>query len=101
MGLEAEEEAGSSRPPSAIDPDDADRVAVPVLLLPSAGEPRPEIEALYARLEAARPGTNKLKWYDESVHGWAAARADLSDAKQADKFKEAYEDFAEFFKLHL
>ncbi|KAL1410188.1 hypothetical protein Q8F55_004193 [Vanrija albida] len=92
----------SAAHPSFVDVADADRIHnTPVLLLPSQGEDRATVDGLYAALEKANPGKNYIKWYPDAVHGFAAARADLSDEKQREAFHDAYVQFTNFFKATL
>lgn len=48
------------------------------------------------------PGKNGLvKSYPDQVHGWMAARADLSDEKVLKEYTDGYKTAAEFFGKHL
>jgi dienelactone hydrolase len=66
--------------PRFADVSDAELVTVPVALLPSGDEDKATIDALYAAIEKKNPGNNFLKWYPDQVHGWAAARGNVSSA---------------------
>lgn len=66
---------------SFIDPEDADKVNVPVCLLPSMDEDKKAVDGVYEKLEKKNPGQNFIKWYPEHPHGWAAARGDVSTAR--------------------
>ena len=84
---------------SFADPSDAERIKVPACLLPSSAEdmdvvrpsatflhqrtlivPQPQMNKLYAGIEAKNPGKNVMKHYPDQVHGFLAARADVSSA---------------------
>jgi dienelactone hydrolase len=87
--------------PSFIDVEDADKVNVPVCLLPSKDEDKKTVNAVYEKLEQKNPGQNTIKWYDNDVHGWAAARGDLSGNEHTKAYQEAYADLLTFFKAKL
>lgn len=61
-----------------IDESDAELVDVPVALLPSGGEDKKTVDAVHAALEKKNPGKNFIKYYTEQVHGFAAARGNVS-----------------------
>lgn len=44
---------------------------------------------------------NAFQTYTEQIHGWAAARADLSQAKDREAFGEIYARLAKFFSTVL
>jgi len=84
--------------PSFISSSDAEKIDVPLCLLPSMNEDMKEVQAVYDGVEAKNPGKNFLKLYDTMPHGWLAARADLKDPLGAEKFREGYTDLCNFFK---
>ncbi|CAD6574671.1 MAG: hypothetical protein TREMPRED_001196 [Tremellales sp. Tagirdzhanova-0007] len=87
--------------PSFPQPSDAEIIHVPLLLLPSSDEDMSTIHAIHDGVEAKNPGKNFLKQYSDCGHGFAAARADLKNPKQAEAFHQAYTEIADFFKEHL
>lgn len=74
---------------------------MPVCLLPSGDEDKKVVNAVYEGLEKKNPGQNFLKWYDDEVHGWAAARGKLDGGHETDAFNDAYKNLATFFKSKL
>ncbi|BEI80220.1 hypothetical protein CcaverHIS002_0107490 [Cutaneotrichosporon cavernicola] len=87
--------------PSFIDLEDAEKVNVPVCLLPSKDEDKAVVDGVFAKLEQKNPGQNFLKWYPDEPHGWAAARGDLSGNEHTKAYQEAYADLLTFFKAKL
>lgn len=87
--------------PRFIDVSDADKVDVPVCLLPSQDEDKKTVEEVFAKLEKKNPGQNTLKWFNNDVHGFAAARGDLSGNEHTKAYQEAYADLLTFFKAKL
>ena len=67
-----------------IDKSDIELVNVPVALLPSQGEDKATVDAVYEGIEKKLPGKCFLKWYPENVHGFAAARANVSTSISPD-----------------
>lgn len=86
---------------SFIDLEDAEKVNVPVCLLPSKDEDKKTVDAVYEALEKKNPGQNFIKWYNNDVHGWAAARADLSGNEHTEAYQDAYKELLTFFKAKL
>lgn len=51
---------------------------MPVCLLPSGDEDKAACDAVYEKLEKKNPGKNFIKYYPDEVHGWTAARGEVS-----------------------
>ncbi|RSH94412.1 hypothetical protein EHS25_004215 [Saitozyma podzolica] len=81
--------------------DDADKINVPLLLLPSQNEDMSVMKHIYAAVEKKNPGNNKLRQFADFPHGWMGARGNLSDPSGAKAFHDGYTEVAEFFKKHL
>lgn len=64
--------------PSFISKGDENAVDVPVCLLPSGGEDKATVDAVYEGLEKKNPGKNFIKYFPDQAHGWAAARGNVS-----------------------
>lgn len=79
--------------PAMIDPADAKKVTVPTLLLPSQDEDRKDVEAFVANLNVP----NHVETFNDQIHGWMAARADLEDPNVAEKYRKGYQAVLEFF----
>lgn len=86
-----------------MDAEAASKLNSPTLLLPSMNEDANQMKEFH---EVMRQKTKIgelciLKTYNESVHGWMAARADLNDEKQKEKFSEGFQDAATFLNKVL
>ncbi|EIW69118.1 hypothetical protein TREMEDRAFT_39389 [Tremella mesenterica DSM 1558] len=80
---------------------DADPISSPLLLLPSQAEDIEVMNAIAESVNARLPGKASVKAYPESVHGFAAARANLHNEVEKAKFHEAYTDMVDFFCANL
>ncbi|CCG81530.1 Dienelactone hydrolase family protein [Taphrina deformans PYCC 5710] len=87
--------------PAMVDPADARAISNPIIVLPSKDEPAEDIKKFQDNLQDDIKSKSVFKTYDTMHHGWAAARADLSDSENKKKFAEAYEDLANFFNKNV
>jgi len=53
-----------------VDPKDAPGISIPILMLPSKGEERADVEAFEKELKVK----HKIEWFPDQVHGFMAAR---------------------------
>ena len=74
--------------PAMVDKNDAGGIKIPFAMMPSGDEPKDDVEAWEKEIKVK----HVVRWYKEQIHGFAAARGDLSDKK----VKEAYEDAYQF-----
>lgn len=79
--------------PAMVDPAGAAKIAVPYVLLASMEEPADAIKAFQAQLRV----TNHVETFDDQVHGFMAARGDLSSARVKDEYTRGYETLLKFF----
>jgi dienelactone hydrolase len=56
--------------PAMVDPSDAAKAAVPLMMLPSGEESKEDVE----KWEKEMKQKHKVKWYDDQLHGFMAAR---------------------------
>ncbi|WWC60005.1 uncharacterized protein I303_102568 [Kwoniella dejecticola CBS 10117] len=84
--------------PSFAAKEDADKIDVPVALLPSGGEDMEVINHISKTVEAKVPGKNILKHYPDMPHGWLAARGDLKGGKATEQFADGYDVVVKFLK---
>ena len=84
-----------------VDAADAKAISNPIIMLPSKDEPADDIKAFQEALKPEIKEQSLFKTYETMHHGWAAARADLSDSDNKKKFTEAYEDLANFFNKNV
>lgn len=56
--------------PAMVDPKDAPGVTIPMLMIPSEGEEKKDVEAYEKELKV----THKVEWFSDQVHGFMTAR---------------------------
>lgn len=78
---------GASVHPAMVDASDAEKIVIPFALLASKDEAKEDVEKWS---KAIKTKTHVQTWSDQ-IHGFAAARSDLSDPKVEAAYKEAYE----------
>ena len=87
--------------PAMVDPNDAKSVTCPIIMLASKDEPADDVSKFEENLPSDVKSKSLFKTYSTMHHGWAAARADLSNKDNLEKFTEAYEDLANFFNKYV
>lgn len=88
--------------PAMVDPKDAEKLTVPIANFPSKDEPIKQVEAFEAEVQKKPFASQSVyKLYPDSHHGWAAARADLSDEGNLKNFQDVYQRLADFFNKTL
>lgn len=85
--------------PAMLTASDADKIQVPLALFPSVDEPVEEYEGMVKAL-SDKPWSDKnaYKVYPSVSHGFAAARANLTDPDGKAQFEDVYTRTAAFFK---
>jgi len=83
--------------PAMTDPADAPKVTIPIAVLPSGDEDKDALTNFQKGLKVK----NVLEWFPTQLHGWMAARADLSDEKVASEYKRGYQIVLDFFHQNL
>ncbi|RDA91204.1 hypothetical protein CP533_3412 [Ophiocordyceps camponoti-saundersi (nom. inval.)] len=83
--------------PAMVDPADAEGITVPTVLLASKDEP----EQAVAKFEASLKGPKLVETFSDQIHGWMAARADLSDKRVKEEYERGYKTLLTFFGEHL
>jgi len=88
--------------PAMLSADDVDNVRVPVAMYLSQDEPVEEYQKLVDTL-ADRPWATKNSWkvYPTVNHGFAAARANLTDPEGKAQFEDVYARLSSFFKRNF
>ncbi|KAG9240186.1 Alpha/Beta hydrolase protein [Calycina marina] len=89
--------AVASTSPSMMDPEDAAKITIPTMCLPSMGE-KPEMVDPWKK---ALKVDNFVERFDDQLHGWMSARADLEDERVKEEYKRGYRLFLEWFAKHL
>lgn len=77
--------------------DDAPKITIPIAMLPSKDEPKDDVEKWEKGLKAP----HLVEWFPDQIHGWMAARSDLSDSKVKSEYERGYKTVLSFFHEHL
>lgn len=96
-GRDTKVKAGVSTSPAMVDPDDAKKIKVPMMLLASKDEPAEAVKNFGEALTVAK----QVETFNDQVHGWMSARADLDDAKVKSEYERGYKLSVDFFNTHL
>ena len=86
-----------SSSPARIDPKDAEKCTVPFAMLASKDENSDEV----MKFHEALPTKKVVHIFDDQIHGWMSARADLKDDKVKAEYERGYEIALDFFGEHL
>ncbi|EST07675.1 Dienelactone hydrolase [Kalmanozyma brasiliensis GHG001] len=88
--------------PAMVDAKDAEGLTVPIANFPSKDEPKEDVDAFEAEVQKKPFAKDSVyKHYPDSHHGWAAARADLSDKGNLENFQDVYQRLSDFFNKTL
>lgn len=79
-----------------VDPAEADGISVPYVLLASGEEESKTIEEFEGRLKVP----HHVETFADQVHGWMAARADLSDKHIKEEYARGYQIVLDFLAKH-
>ncbi|KAF5680305.1 carboxymethylenebutenolidase [Fusarium heterosporum] len=79
--------------PAMVDASDAEGISVPTILLASKEEPEDEVKKFEGNLKV----TKHVEVFKDQVHGWMAARADLSDSRVKEEYERGYKTVVDFF----
>ncbi|EGP87715.1 unnamed protein product [Zymoseptoria tritici ST99CH_1A5] len=83
--------------PAMVDKADAPGITIPYAMLPSGDEPKDDVEAWAKEVKVK----NIVEWYPNQVHGFMAARGDLSDDKVKADYEKGYQTLLNFFHENL
>jgi len=76
-----------------VDAADAEGLTVPFIMLASMEEPAEDVK----KFEDALKVPKHVETFGDQVHGWMAARADLSDARVKEEYERGYKTVLTFF----
>lgn len=82
--------------PAMVDPADAEKVKVPMMMLASNEEPVDDVKNYDSNLKVKKHTVT----FDKP-HGWMSARADLNDESDKAEYIRGYEMAMKFFHDHL
>ena len=83
--------------PAMVDPADAEKVQIPMMMLASKDEPENDVKAYDEKLTVAK----HVETFSDQVHGFMSARGDLNDSKGKAEYERGYQLALEFFHKHL
>ncbi|KAJ2981544.1 hypothetical protein NQ176_g1958 [Zarea fungicola] len=83
--------------PAMINPEGAKSISVPYLLLASGEESAADVAAFENGLSVP----HQVETFSDQIHGWMAARADLSDPRVREEYARGYQTVLEFFGKHF
>ncbi|KAJ7225897.1 Alpha/Beta hydrolase protein [Mycena pura] len=88
--------------PAMLSVSDAEQLTVPLAIYPSKDEPVDEYVKILQEV-AKKPFASRCdnKLYADMFHGWAAARADLTNQNNKEQFEDLYTRLAQFFSKNL
>ncbi|KAI3397814.1 hypothetical protein diail_10347 [Diaporthe ilicicola] len=79
--------------PAMVDPSDAEKIKVPLIMLASKDEDAGDVK----EFEAALTGPKHVEIFDDQIHGWMAARSDLTDKRVQEEYTRGYKTVLTFF----
>ena len=83
--------------PALIDPVDAEKAQIPMMLLASKDEPAKDVKAYDEKLTVPK----HVETFDDQVHGWMSARGDMVDATGKAGYERGYQLSLAWFHKHL
>ena len=96
-GSDSKFSAAAEAHPAMVDPNDAPNIAVPLCLLASKDEDAEAVKAF----EKALKVPSQVHTFDDQVHGFMAARGDLTDEKVRAEYERGYQTLLDFFQKYL
>ena len=79
--------------PALIDPAGAEKISVPYILLASGEDPADTVKEFESKLKVP----HYVEIFADQVHGWMAARADLSNSCVKEEYARGYKTLLDFF----
>ena len=80
-----------------VDPSEALNIQIPLCMLASKDEPVEDVKKFEANLK----GEKHVEVFGDQIHGWMAARADLSDERVKSEYERGYKTLLEFYAKYL
>lgn len=84
---------GAEAHPAMVDPSEAEGIKIPLVMLASKEEPAEKVQAFEEKLTVPK----HVETFADQIHGWMAARADLSDSRVKEEYARGYKTVLEFF----
>ncbi|KAF9892667.1 hypothetical protein FE257_001069 [Aspergillus nanangensis] len=82
--------------PAMVDPSGAESISVPYIMLAAGEDPKEAVQDFESNLTVP----HHVEIFEDQVHGWMAARADLSDSRVREEYIRGYKTVLEFFGKH-
>lgn len=79
--------------PAMIDPAGAEKISVPYILLASGEDPVDAVKEFESKLKVQ----HHVETFADQVHGWMAARGDLSNPRVKEEYARGYKTLLDFF----
>lgn len=79
--------------PAMVDPADAKELSIPFALLASGDEPAEDVK----KFDEALTVTKHVETFGDQIHGWMAARSDLSNDRVKAEYERGYKTVLTFF----
>jgi len=79
-----------------VDPNDAAPIKIPFIMLASKDEGAEDVKKFEDNLKVPK----HVEIFDDQIHGWMAARADLTDERVKSEYARGYKTVLEFFGKH-
>jgi len=86
--------------PSLLDIEDAKKVSIPMVVLPSMDEDPEAMEIWAQALKAASPNSY-CETFTDQVHGWMTSRADFNNLHAFEEYLRGYRIVRSFFAQHI
>lgn len=83
--------------PAMVDPADAEKVTIPLMMLASKDEPADDVKKFEANLKVAK----HVETYGTQLHGFMSARGDLEDSEVKKEYERGYQAALSFFHDHM
>ena len=91
-GIDTLFSAAAEAHPSMIDPNDASKITIPTCVVASGDEDAKVVKAFVEALK----GPSYHETFDDQVHGFMAARGDLTNERVCDQFTRGYQVIVNF-----
>ncbi|UKZ81140.1 hypothetical protein TrVFT333_008910 [Trichoderma virens FT-333] len=89
--------AAASAHPAMVDPADAEGLTIPFALLASGDENPEDVKKFEENLKVP----HHVETFADQIHGWMAARSDLTKERVRAEYERGYKTLLEFFGKHL
>lgn len=80
-----------------LDAGDAAKVTIPMCVLGSEEEKAEDLDAFGNALKVEK----HIERFDDQLHGWMSARADLEDERVKKEYERGYKTVLDFFRKHF